>query len=358
MSFNFGNKLKISVFGQSHSAAIGVVLDGLPPGETIDMDRVQSFLDRRAPGNSTVATSRREPDQAKILSGLLEGKTCGSPLCAIIENTDCRSADYANIMDVPRPSHADYCAHVKYQGANDIRGGGHFSGRMTAVLCFAGAVCLQILERQGVAIGAHIYAIGDIADRPFDPVAVDATELATVTQKVFAVLDNDRGKQMLEQIQLVKSQADSIGGVIEGCAVGVPVGVGDPIFDGLENRLAAALFAIPAVKGVEFGSGFASAKLRGSQNNDPFYYDDKGIVKTKTNHHGGILGGISSGMPIILRAAFKPTPSIGIQQNSISLSQKTNAPLSIKGRHDPCIVPRAVPCVEAVMAITLLDLML
>lgn len=358
MSFNFGNQLRVSVFGQSHSEAMGVVLDGLPPGEEIDMDQVQGFLARRAPGNSKVSTARRESDKAKILSGLLNGKTCGSPLSAIIENTDCRSADYANILDVPRPSHADYCAHMKYQGANDIRGGGHFSGRLTAPLCFAGAVCLQILERRGISIGAHIHSIGEIEDRPFDPVAVDDTELAAVKQKSFAVLDDEIGKEMLEQIQQVKSQSDSIGGVIEGCAVGVPVGVGEPIFDGLENKMAAAMFAIPAVKGVEFGSGFNSAKLRGSQNNDEFYYDDKGLAKTKTNHHGGILGGIASGMPIIVRVAFKPTPSIGLQQNSISLSQKTNTILTIKGRHDPCIVPRAVPCVEAIMAIVLLDLML
>ncbi|MEG6617264.1 chorismate synthase [Peptococcaceae bacterium 1198_IL3148] len=358
MSFNFGTKLKISIFGQSHSAAMGVVIDGLPPGEAIDLARVQKFLARRAPGKNQFSTTRREADQAKVISGLLAGKTCGSPLGAIIENTDCRSADYANILDVPRPSHADYCAHMKYHGANDIRGGGHFSGRLTAPLCFAGAVCLQLLERRGISIGAHIYSIGEINDRPFDAVAVNATELETITQKEFPVLSDEAGKQMLEQIQLVKGQADSIGGIIEGCALGVPVGVGEPIFDGLENRLSAALFAIPAVKGVEFGNGFAAAKLRGSQNNDPFYYDDQGQVKTKTNHHGGILGGIASGMPIILRAAFKPTPSIGIQQNSISLADKKNTALTIKGRHDPCIVPRAVPCVEAVMAITLLDLIL
>ncbi|GAB6181986.1 chorismate synthase [Desulfotomaculum defluvii] len=358
MSFNFGDNLRITVFGQSHSEAIGVVVDGLPPGEEIDLARVQSFMLRRAPGNNTFSTSRREPDKAKVISGLLDGKTCGSPLCAIIENTDCKSGDYANILDVPRPSHADYCAYMKYKGANDIRGGGHFSGRLTAPICFAGAVSLQILERRGIFIGAHIQSIGDIEDRSFDPVSVDSSELVAVKNKQFAVLNDVIGKQMIEQIELVKGQADSIGGVIECCAVGVPVGVGEPIFCGIENRLAAALFSIPAVKGVEFGTGFASSKLRGSENNDEFYYDDNGLVKTKTNHHGGILGGIASGMPIIMRVAFKPTPSIGLQQNSICLSKKTNTMISIKGRHDPCIVPRAVPCVEAAMAIALLDLML
>ncbi|MEG6522458.1 chorismate synthase [Desulfotomaculum sp. 1211_IL3151] len=357
MSFNFGTNVRISVFGQSHSEAIGVVLDGLPPGEEIDLAGVQSFMLRRAPGQNTFSTSRREPDRAKVISGLLAGKTCGSPLCAIIENTDCKSADYANIFDVPRPSHADYCAYMKYEGANDIRGGGHFSGRLTAPLCFAGAVCLQILERRGIFIGAHIQSIGEIADKSFDPVLVEAAELTAVANKPFAVLDDAIGQQMLEQIELVKGQADSIGGVIECCAVGVPVGLGEPIFCGLENKLATAVFAIPAVKGVEFGTGFASSKLRGSQNNDEFYYDNNGLVKTRTNHHGGILGGIASGMPIIMRIAFKPTPSIGLQQSSIRLSQKTNTTISIKGRHDPCIVPRAVPCVEAAMAITLLDLL-
>ncbi|MDD4237333.1 MAG: chorismate synthase [Desulfotomaculaceae bacterium] len=357
MSFNFGENIKISLFGQSHSEAIGVVIDGLPPGEEIDLERVQRFMARRAPGNKVFSTARRETDEAKVICGLLEGKTCGSPLCAVIKNTDCKPGDYAAILDVPRPSHADYCAHIKYKGANDIRGGGHFSGRLTAPICFAGAVCLQILERLGVFIGAHIQSIGEIEDRRFDPVTVDATQLTTVTKKAFAVLDDELGQHMVDLIEMVKGQSDSLGGVIECCAIGVPVGVGEPMFSGLENRLAAAAFAIPAVKGVEFGAGFASAKLRGSQNNDEFYYDHKGQVKTKTNHHGGILGGIASGMPLLMNVAFKPTPSIAMQQNSISLSKKTNTTISIKGRHDPCIVPRAVPCVEATMAISLLDLM-
>lgn len=357
MSSSFGEQIKITIFGQSHSEGIGVVIDGLPAGEPVDLAQVQQFMRRRAPGQNAYSTSRKEADIPRILSGLFEGKTCGAPLCAIIENTNARSGDYAQFKDIPRPGHADYTAWVKYGGANDYRGGGHFSGRLTAPLCFAGAVCIQLLERRGVHIGAHILSIHGETDIPFDPVAIDADTLQSIRERPFPVQDMTAGERMQAVIADAKANLDSVGGIVECAATGLPVGVGEPMFDGLESRLAAAIFAIPAVKGVEFGEGFGAASLFGSENNDAFFYDAAGRIQTRTNRHGGSLGGLSSGMPLILRAAFKPTPSIAKTQESVSLSRQENSPLHISGRHDPCIVPRAVPCVEAAAAVTLLDLL-
>ena len=357
MSLMTGHKLKLSNFGQSHSQGMGVVLDGLPAGETIDLERVQEFLRRRAPGQGPWATARKEEDRPEILSGLVDGKTCGAPLCAVIANSDARSADYEELRRKPRPGHADYTAWVRYQGYNDIRGGGQFSGRLTAPLSFAGAVALQILERRGIYIGAHIAAIAGISDRSYDPVKVSAEDLALAGSRPFPVLCEASGKRMMEAIDKARQQMDSVGGVVECAAIGLPAGLGEPMFDGVENRLAAAIFAIPAVKGVEFGEGFGAALLRGSQNNDPFLWEGEQVV-TSTNHHGGILGGITSGMPVIFRVAFKPTPSIAQEQQTVDLYAGTEATLGVRGRHDPCIVPRAVPCVEAAAAVTLLDLLL
>ncbi|MEI6579434.1 MAG: chorismate synthase [Eubacteriales bacterium] len=356
MSSNFGDNIKVTIFGQSHSDAIGVVIDGLPAGETIDLETLQRFMNRRAPGSSEYVTQRQEKDIPEILSGLLDGVTCGAPLCAIIKNNDAHSKDYDKIRDIPRPSHADYPAYIKYEGFNDIRGGGHFSGRMTAPLCFAGAVCKQILERRGIFVGAHISAIGDVEDELFGPARTSAVQLKAVGDKAFPTINDAAAEKMVKAIEDVAKKQDSIGGVVECCAVGMPTGIGEPMFDGVENRLASAMFGIPAVKGIEFGIGFAAAKMHGSENNDPYFFED-GKVKTLTNNHGGILGGITTGMPIILRVAFKPTPSIGIEQNSVKLSEKTNSTIKIEGRHDPCIVPRAVVAVEAVTAIVLLDLL-
>jgi len=356
MSSTMGQKIKVSVFGQSHSEAIGVVIDGLPAGERIDLDTVEKFLARRAPGRTRYSTPRTESDKPSVLSGLAGGKTCGAPLCAVIENKDVRSSDYDQHLDIPRPSHADYPAYVKYNGSNDIRGGGHFSGRLTAPLCFAGAVCAQILARKGIQIGAHLASVGLADDMLFDPVSVTEEQLDQIAIKEFPVIDDSAGELMKAEIDKALSEHDSVGGIIECCALGMPVGVGDPMFDGVENRLAAAIFGIPAVKGVEFGSGFAAARMKGSVHNDA-YYMNEGKIKTKTNNHGGILGGITSGMPIIVRAAFKPTSSIGVEQDSVSLSRLTDCKLGVKGRHDPCIAVRAVPVVEAVVAITLLDLL-
>ena len=355
MASVFGKKIKISIFGQSHSAAIGIVVDGLPAGHRVDFEKLRAFLERRAPGRNEYSTQRSEPDEPEFLSGLIDGVTCGAPLCAVIHNRDARPKEYADICDIPRPSHADYTAHIKYSGHNDIRGGGHFSGRLTASLCIAGGICLQILEREGIEVAAHIAAIGDISDVPFDPVNLDSETLRAVRHAEFPVLSYERGIKMKEAIEKTRREGDSLGGLIECAAIGVPAGLGDPMFDGVENRIAGIVFGIPAVRGIEFGNGFGSALLRGSENNDAFYIDD-GAVKTRTNNHGGVLGGIASGMPIIFRAAIKPTPSIAPEQDSVSLSRGENARLYIAGRHDPCIVPRAVPCIEAAAAIAILDM--
>lgn len=357
MSSNFGEKVKITIFGQSHSEAIGVVIDGLPVGETIDMEQVQQFMERRAPGRNAYSTPRKEGDVPRVVSGLFEGKTCGAPICAIIENTNTRSKDYDKLKDLPRPGHADFTAWVKYDGYNDHRGGGHFSGRLTAPLCFAGAVCKQILERKGIHVGAHILSIKGVKDTPFDAVHIAAEALQAVTAKAFPVQEDAAGEAMQEAIAAAKKKGDSVGGIIECAVTGLPAGVGEPMFDGLESRLAAAVFAIPAVKGVEFGAGFGVADLFGSENNDDFIYQADGTVETKTNNHGGSLGGISSGMPLVFRAAFKPTPSISREQDTISISKRKNDKLAVVGRHDPCIVPRAVPCVEAAAAVAILDLL-
>ncbi|MDO4530727.1 MAG: chorismate synthase [Bacillota bacterium] len=356
MSSDFGKKVRIQIFGQSHSEAIGIVIDGLPVGEAVDLEEVQKFMERRAPGRNAYSTSRKEGDVPRVVSGLFEGKTCGAPLCAVIENTNTRSQDYDKLKDMPRPGHADYTAWVKYDGCNDHRGGGHFSGRLTAPLCFAGAVCKQILERKGIHVGAHILSIKGIKDAPFDAVSVSAEELQAVAEKAFPVQTDVAGEAMQAAIAAAKAQGDSVGGIVECAVTGLPVGAGEPMFDGLESVLAQAIFAIPAVKGVEFGAGFAVAELFGSENNDDFIYED-GRVKTKTNHHGGALGGISSGMPLVFRAAFKPTPSISIEQDTISLSKGENDRLAVTGRHDPGIVPRAVPVVEAAAAVAILDLL-
>jgi len=348
MSSSLGNKLKVQLFGQSHSHGLGVVMDGLPAGEGIDLGRVNDFLRRRMGGRNTYSTKRAEPDVPKILSGLVGDKTCGAPLCAIFENTNTRGSDYEELRSVPRPSHADYTAFVKHSGHNDVSGGGHFSGRLTLPLCFAGAVCLQLLERRGITIDAHIHSIGDVLDEPFNgfPVRHD-----------FPVLSADAAGKMIRAIEAAAAEGDSLGGIVECGVWGMPVGLGEPIFDNIESRLAYGLFAIPALKGLEFGAGFEAARMRGSRYNDPFYMD-QGKVRTRTNNSGGILGGISNGMPILFRAAFKPTPSISLPQDSVNLATGQDLSLSVKGRHDPCIVPRAVPCVIAATAVIIFDIAL
>ncbi len=346
MSSSYGGKIKVQLFGQSHSEGVGVVIDGLPPNEAIDLDKINAFLERRK-GGKAYSTKRAESDTPTILSGLVDSKTCGAPLCAIFENKDIRSGDYAAQATIPRPSHADYNAHIKYKGAHDIRGGGHFSARLTLPLCFAGAVCMQLLERANIRVGAHIYSIGSITDAPYDPLDLIITEPNT-----FPTIDQSAGEAMQAAIAAAMADSDSIGGIVECGITGVPQGLGDPIFDGLENLIAAAIFGIPGVRGIEFGTGFAAAQMRGSQHNDQLYAEND-TIKYKSNHAGGIVGGISTSMPIIFRAAFKPTPSIAKEQASVNMRTNENATLVIKGRHDPCIVPRAVPCVEAAAAIAI-----
>jgi chorismate synthase len=350
----YGKTLKITIFGQSHAPAVGVVIDGFPAGMAVDMEALQRFLNRRAPGGAAYATTRKEPDIPEFLSGLVDGKTCGAPITAIIRNTDARSSDYEAMRDIPRPSHADYTAYVKFGGHNDVAGGGQFSGRLTAALCIAGGLCLQLLKLRGIDIAAHILSIGGVEDVPFDPVNADCKTLSVRAADAPSVLDLAVWPKMLQEIEAARLDGDSVGGVIECAAAGLPAGIGSPMFDGMENRIAAAVFGIPAVKGVSFGSGLEGSRLRGSRNNDAFWMDGD-TVKTKTNNHGGILGGITSGMPLLFKAAFKPTPSIAMEQDSVSLSEKRNTKLIVRGRHDPCIVPRAVPCVEAAAAVALCD---
>ena len=356
MSSEFGKTLKISIFGQSHGKAIGVNIDGLPAGESIDLDALNAFMARRKPGKSPLSTARKEADAPVFLSGLENGVTCGFPLCAIIENGDQHSSDYDELREKPRPGHADYTAWVKWHGAADMRGGGHFSGRLTAPLCIAGGIAKQILARRGIFVGAHLLEVAGIPDEPF-PLRPDAALFDAVAAKTFPVLDDGAGDRMQAAILAARKDGDSVGGVIQCAAVGLPAGLGDPMFDGLENRLAAALFGIPAVKGLEFGAGFAASRCRGSENNDPFTVED-GRVVTTSNHAGGILGGISTGMPLVFQLAMKPTPSISKPQHTVSLPNMEDAELVVRGRHDPCIAHRAVPVAEAVTAAVLLDVLL
>lgn len=325
MSSTYGENILVSIFGESHGSAVGVTVSGIPAGITLDMDRLKSFMERRAPGNSRYSTPRKEGDEPCFISGVVDSVTCGSPITAIIKNNNTKSADYGKITECPRPGHADFTAHIKYGGYEDYRGGGHFSGRLTAPLCIAGGIFIQILEGKGIRIEAKILEIGGNAETPF------------------------------EEIDRVKEKGDSVGGIISCEITGLPVGIGEPIFHGLENKIAQAVFGIPAVKGIEFGRGFDSARISGSENNDVFCCEEGKLI-TETNNHGGILGGISSGMPLTFNVAFKPTPSISLCQNTVNYRGES-VELKVKGRHDPCIVPRALPCVESAAAMAIIDLM-
>ena len=350
MSSTFiGQKLRLSIFGQSHSEAIGMTLDGLPAGIEIDPDELQRFLNRRAPGQNDWSTPRKEEDRPDFLCGLKDGFTCGAPLTAVIHNNNTRPKDYSQLKITPRPGHADYTAEVKYRGFQDYSGGGHFSGRLTAPLCIAGGIVRQELRRHNIAVDARIAAIAGIRD--------ESAFEASVADKAFPVVDERIGEQMRAAIQNAREDGDSVGGVIECVVRGLPVGIGEPMFDGVENQIARLVFAVPAVKGVEFGAGFEAAKLRGSENNDPFLVKD-GRIETAANHAGGILGGITNGMPLVFRAAVKPTPSISRAQQSVNLTTMEPQELRITGRHDPCIVPRAVPVIEAAAALAVYDLIL
>ena len=353
-----GDRLRVSIFGQSHAPMIGALIEGLPAGLKLDMDAISAFMDRRAPGKSDTATARRETDMPRIISGLNEhGETCGAPLCAVIENGDTRSKDYSKLRDLPRPGHADFTAFLQSGSAHDIRGGGQFSGRLTAPLCLAGAVCMQLPILKDVTVGAHLLSVGNVWDEPFSAMGMDESVLKGIAKKPLPTLCDQVGERMREAILVAKNENDSIGGIIEAIAMNVPRGLGAPMFSGVENKLAQLMFGIPAVRGVEFGAGFAAAHMRGSAHNDPFNISD-GEIRTLSNNHGGALGGITTGMPLIVRAAIKPTPSIGIEQQTVSLNEMTEKPLVIEGRHDPCIAPRAVPVIEAAIWIALADLAL
>ncbi len=357
MDNSYGLNLKLKIYGGSHDKKIGMTLSGIPCGYEIDMERLQAFMSRRAPGNDDFSTKRREPDIPVFISGFNKNVTNGDTIEAVIYNQNQHSADYAALCDTPRPSHADLAAIMKYGNDVDLRGGGHFSGRLTAPMCIAGGIALQILEKKNIHIGAHIYSIGNITDTPFDAVTVCKQQLDKLGSCRFSVIDKESGEFMRKVIDEARQSCDSVGGIIECAVIGAPTGLGEHMFMSVEGRLSQILFGIPAVKGVEFGKGFAASCLYGSENNDPIYTDGKSI-KTLTNNAGGILGGMTNGMPIVFRAAIKPTPSIAKEQNTISLSRMENVKTKIGGRHDPCIVPRAVPVVQAAAAIALLDMLL
>lgn len=367
MKSSFGKNIKVSIWGGSHEPAIGVEISGIPIGTEIDMNELAAFLKRRAPGNSPFATKRKEPDTPVPVHGMTPAGSADisletaekvvvtdSVISLEIRNTDTRSSDYKSLRTVPRPGHADYTARLRYGDELNMAGGGPFSARMTAPLCIAGGIALQMLAKGGIEIGAHIKAVADIEDVPLDPCAPDMELLKSLQSEPLAVISQDARDKIETAILAARDAQDSVGGIVEACALHVPAGIGGAMYDGLESALAPILFGIPAVKGVEFGAGFEAARLAGSVNNDPFFWDGN-EVKTKTNHHGGILGGITSGMPLIVRLAFKPTPSISLPQESVDLESKENTTLVIKGRHDPCVVPRAVPIVEAALAIGILD---
>ncbi len=358
MGSTWGNQLKISIFGESHGNSVGVVIDGFPAGSDYDIEMISRELTRRAPGKNNLTTGRKEEENPVILSGIIDNKTTGAPICMMILNSDTQSKDYEQFRSIPRPGHSDYTGHVRYRGYNDIRGGGHFSGRLTAPLVFAGTLCKCFLRKNhNVEIFSHIYRIGDVFDYPIDPASIDSKLMKQLQMKEIPVFSDEAAVKINETIMNVKNDLDSIGGVIECAVTGAEPGIGSPIFQNVESRIASILYSVPAVKGVEFGLGFAAAGKRGSEVNDCYAMDDS-MIRTKTNNSGGILGGITNGMPIIVRTAFKPTPSIGIEQTTLNLETLKTEDLKIRGRHDPCITLRAPAVVEAAVAVAMMDLYL
>lgn len=352
MASIWNNRISVSIFGEAQGPAIGVTIDNLPPGEFIEAKKLHQFMERRCPGVHEGA------DFTQIMSGIVGERTTGAPLCAFIQNTQRENPDFSQLNRLPRPGHADYTGTLRYRGFNDIRDGGHFSDRLTAPMCFAGAICGQILERRGIYVGAHALEIHGIRDDEFDHVNVTKEDLLDVRFKSFPVINFDRGTEMLADIRAAAEGGESLGGIIECAAVNVPAGIGSPIFDGIENTIGQLMFGIPGVRGLEFGAGFDVAKMVGSQNIDNFYVNEHGHIRTTSNNHGGILGGISSGMPIILRVAVKPTPALGTQPESVNLSTLKTEKLEVENSSEACIIPRVVPCVEAVVNIALLTHMM
>ncbi len=350
----WGEQFRITIFGESHGEGIGVVIDGIPAGIKLDLDEIKREMARRAPGRDRMSTPRSEKDAVKILSGFFDGKTTGTPLAGVIENTNTISKHYT--PELLRPGHADFTGFSKYGEAHDYRGGGHFSGRITAPLVFAGAIAKQVLRAEGITVGAHIKQLGDVADASFDVISGSSELFDEISRKAFPVINDSAGKRMQEYILCKKEELDSAGGVIECAAVGLPVGVGGPFFGSVESRISSMMFSIPAVKGIEFGEGFDFANMPGSVANDEFYVEN-GKIQTKTNHNGGVNGGISNGMPVLFKVAIKPTPSIGKPQQTVNIKTMENTEISVQGRHDPCILQRAVPVIEAGCAIALLDML-
>lgn len=352
MISNYGNKVRITISGESHGPTIEAILSGIPAGEKIDLNEIDVQMSRRAPGRDNTSTPRKESDKPKFISGIVDGVTNGEDIHIVIENSNTHSSDYDDLKFTPRPNHADYPAHVKYNGEADMRGSGHFSGRLTAPLTAAGAVCRQVLKKRGITIGGHVYNIGDVFDIAFNGVSIDENTLNDLSSRYFSTLSADAEKDMREYILDAANDGDSIGGSVEVAVTGMPVGIGNHMFGGVENIISSVVYGVPAVKGVSFGAGFDFAFLRGSEANDPYYYDN-GVVKTATNNCGGIVGGMTTGMPIIVKAALKPTPSIFKEQNTVNLQSGEDTILKVHGRHDPCIVPRALPAVEAAVAIAI-----
>ncbi len=354
MSANWGTNIELSLFGESHGKAIGIVIGNLPAGIKLDMDEINRNMKRRAPGQNKMSTPRKEKDEVEIMSGILDGVTTGAPLCALIYSSDQHSKDYSLLKECMRPGHSDYPAYIKYQGFNDVRGGGHFSGRLTAPIVFAGSVARQILKQKGIVIGAHIQSIKDIEDKRFG-VDINENDLEKLLQKPYPTIDDDIFSAMQSVIEEARVNQDSVGGKIECAILNVPAGLGNPFFDSIEAHLSPLLFSIPAVKSVSFGLGEDITKLYGHEANDSYYFEDD-QVKTKTNNNGGITGGISNGMPIIFSVGIKPTPSISQTQQTINVKTHENTTLQITGRHDPCIVPRAIVVVESMAALGILDM--
>lgn len=354
MSGAWGKQLELSIFGESHGKAIGIVINGLPCGFRVDFEEINREMQRRVPGKDIFSTARCEEDLPQIISGLFNGKTTGTPLCCMIENKDNHSKDYSLMEHIMRPGHGDYPGFIRYEGANDYRGGGHFSGRLTAPLVFCGALCKQILKEEGIYIGAHIKQIGRVKEAFFQSDLITQEILKSLSNQAFPMLEPTKATLMQKEILSAKEDGDSVGGVIECAAIGLPAGIGDPFFDSVESTLAHLLFSVPAVKGVEFGMGFSMAEKKGSECNDAYFYEND-CVKTKTNHNGGLLGGITTGMPLIFRTVLKPTPSIAKEQDTINTKTRQNTTLSISGRHDPCIVQRALPVIESICAMAIYE---
>jgi len=347
--------MRATVFGESHGSAVGVLVEGVPPGLALDMGRIAFEMARRSPGGGGLSTGRREQDKPDIISGLHDGRTTGAPLCAIIQNGDARPADYEKLKRLPRPGHADYAAFVRYGGHNDVRGGGHFSGRLTAPLVFAGAVAKQFLALREIFVGGQLLSVADVRGAGFDGQEVSRELLASIAMKDFPVLDDELAAKMKKKILEAKEQGDSVGGVIECAIAGLPAGIGEPGGCSLESLIAKNAFAVPGVKGIEFGAGFGFARIMGSEGNDCMAMDEGGDVKMLSNNNGGISGGISTGAPVIFSVALRPTPSIAKRQQTVDLVSRTTAELSIEGRHDPCIAHRALPAVEAAAALAIID---